>query len=587
MFFRSKKENKTLRLIKIILWLVPIGIFGWLLNQHFVPGGTLEMVYQVDQESNVFTNFASKERYKLLGTENTPGASDVFQLITTSPLYFNTIVPRPFASADVYLKYQNPDSQPVMRLGVEQPTGGYYFTDMAFLNPVLENLPPYWHMMRDNDLVLWQKDNEYEQILKANQTAHVEATKNLEEEYKIQVASIEEQYGEEISEAKIAERQKRLQELQKEYKEQTQALALQYTINQQAQPEYESIDSFFDKTPSSEKILQYNYDLITNAELPGYETMNKKTVITHALRGPHDIYTYVGKGENLDFTFTIQDINRHVGADIFTVQVYDIFGNLIEEVTAPDDGEDQRTGRVFPERRHQLLIEDIPHGTYRLKIDLPDDDIFIKKIETDQHLLMFKGNIYLADNAEYRDILLDKEFSPTTLYTTAKSIEARTAHDDGYQVLRVGRQNININETHLLYEADGLSGITPIVSPKNDVYISGKGFFAFSRDQMFDTTFGLATDVAEADIIDSYEYIIAKYPKAKQQGEWYIAAAHVEVPELYFHEGIDLTANFIITMPGLPEHDRVLQVKEVRVVFHKEPIKLNNIVEKIKNKILK
>ena len=578
-------HDNVLKIIRLLLWLAPIALLIWLLGNYFVPGGRLELAYQVDEESSIFKNFASKERDKLLGTENVPGATDVYQIITTSPFYFNVVVPRPFFEADIYLKYKNPDQQPSIRLGVEKPDGNYYFTDMAFLNPNLDNLPPYWQMIRKGDLVLWQLDREYKNELQERDDAYQQSKEVIDYEYKETVKRIE-RFFQDIGGGGVQseDRQIRLREVEQEYDEQLKKITLNKKVIREPQTRFDSIDDFLTNVPATGSMLRYNYNLSTNLELPNYRKSNVTTVITKSLRGPHEIYTYIGKGEDLNFIFTIQDINRHAGKDIFSVKVYNAWGEKIEEVKVPDDGEDQATGRVFPERRHQLLLENIPHGIYRIVIDIVDDDIFIKKIETFQNLFMFNKNIYLADNAEYTSVLGDKELRPTTLYTTGSFFRARTAHDDGCQSLRVGSQSLVINETHTLETISDLKGITSIVSPRNDVYLESDGLFAFSQDQIFDTTFGLVKSVNEVSDIDDYDYIIANYPKAQQENEWLVAKAHVTSPDLYFHKGNDLTANFIITFPGLPENNRTIRVKEVRVVFQKEPITISNIFERLKNK---
>ena len=56
------------------------------------------------------------------------------------------------------------------------------------------------------------------------------------------------------------------------------------------------------------------------------------------------------------------------------------------------------------------------------------------------------------------------------------------------------------------------------------------------------------------------------------------------LPHLYYNK--DNKARFIITMPGLPEGGRTLKVKEVTVLFEKEPITIRQIFSKIKTRII-
>jgi len=505
-----RRIEKFFKVVKVVLWLLPVFLFVWILNQNFVPGGKFEVKYDVTKDSKLLRNFASKEKDKLIGTKNRPGDNGYFQLITTTPVYFDVTVPRPFPKATIYLKYQNPDGQPEIKLGAEQVNGAYYYQDMAHFNPIVDDLlnsgSGQWYTIQEGDLILWQRDGR----------------------------------------------------------------------------RYETIDDLLQNLPETEKILQYNYKLASPSELPGYKKSSQLQEINKSLRGKHEIYTYLAQGENLDFTFTIQDINRNSGEDDFKVVVYSNVGEKIKEESLPDDGEDKASGQVLPERTKQILIHEIPPGVYRLSIDT-SDDIFIKKIVTKQNLLMFQGNIYLTDNDEYKDILGDKKIESTAFYTTSSTLKIRTAHEKGLQILTVGQESLEIDEKHSFKEIEELGGVTRIVTPQNDVYIEGDGFFAFKADQLFDPNFNLVPGVADADNIEEYEFIIAKYKQAKKIDDYFLAEATVEVPHLYFKNNEKITTSFIFSLPGLPENKRLFKIKEVTILFEKEPLTINNFIPRLKN----
>jgi len=594
--------QKTTKIIKVILWLIPLFLFILILNQHFVPTGKLDIKYNVSKDSKLVMNFASKETDKLIGTKNKPGEKEYFQLITTSPVYFDVKVPRPFQKATVSLKYQNPNSQPDIKLGVKQANEAFYYQDMAFLHPVLESLPEYWDKIQEGNLFLWQKNKKYIEEKKLKQEEFDKKSKELDiwqfdelkklnDEYKKYIINKENKeikLEDNLNETKKDEYKIKKQAIEEKYQENLDKITEENKVEERPKPEFSSIKEFINNLPNSNKITQFNYDLSSYFELPYYQKSYKTIEINKSIRGKHEVYTYIGKEEDLNFTFTIQDINRHAGADVFNVTVINNKGEKVKEFSIPDDGDEKASGKVFPERNLQILMENIPYGFYRLVINT-NDDVFIKKIVTFQHLLIFKGNIYLTDNEEYKVILGDKKLEPTTLYTNGSTIRARTAHDAGLQKLEIKKEKgkkinyLDINEKHTLKEFADFSDVTEISSPKNDIYIEGDGFFAFDNNQLFNPDFGTVAQLDSVSDIEAYDYIIANYLQAKQEGDWLVAKAIVEAPFLYFHKNQDITTNFIFSLPGLPENYRVLKIKEITIQFEKEPITIHNFFPKLKN----
>lgn len=495
-----------------VLWLLPLILIGWIVVQNYVPRGVLEVRYTAQNGSKAITDFASKEPVQYFSSSTKAGNQKMTQLISTSPLYFTLNVPRPFPKATISMTYQNPEAQPLFKLGVLQANDQYSFEVMAHYSPLLEEL------LNIGDTDGWQSITEGNKLLL-----------------------------------------------------------------QRGDKKYSTIDEFNNDRPADDVMLQYNYPVLKSEALPGYRAQDTVMAITKSLRGSHEIYAYTGIDEQIDITFTFQDINRHVGEDTVKVTVYNFRGDEVANYLVNDDGETFASGRVHDEQILRVAPKTNTHGTYRILIET-NDDVFIKRIESYQHLLMFNKAIYLTDNEEYKDILGNKIVSPTTLYTNATALSASTAHDDGFQTLTVGSEEFDIAESHIEYDILDLTGATKIISPANDIYIEGAGKFAFSQEQLFDPTFGLIPSINDVDSLDGFEYIIAEYKKPDIKGAWHTATATVEVPELYYSNNM---VHFIITLPGLPENGRLLHVQEVSVVLEKEPITLSNFFTKIKNKLSK
>lgn len=568
MFWKRKKstEERIVVAIRVLLWLLPLVLLAHLLDKYFVPSGTETIVYAVQKGSPLVRNFASKEPDRLIGTKNTPGATDYFQQITTSPLYFDVIVPRPFRQATVTVKYQNPKNQPSIQLGVMQANKAYSYKTLADLNIKLNSLPDYWELVRDGDVYLWQKNVPYYQEIQARQALFNSRKKKLDA---WRTSELDGANG--IDQQQVIE-QKYLIELDN--------ITTETKVVKTGAVTYSSVQDFLRKVPPKNEIVQFQYDMNKYFELPGYQRSTTATEITKSMRGAQEIYTYLADHEDLQFVLSIQDINRHVGADPVNITVFNPSGKKVLQVAEPDDGETAASGRVRPERQINVHAAVTQHGVYRLVIDT-NDDIFIKKIRTFQHLLMFKGHVYLTDNQEYQAVLGDMRFSPTVVYTDNSVIRASTSHQKSLQTLAVGVQNLTLNTVGTQEEKDGLHGVTTIVSPKNDVYIEGDGFFAFSRDQLFDPTQVIVPSLDSVSNADDFDYIIAHYQQAQTDGDWLVASTTVAVPQLYFDRESDLSVHFIINMPGLHESGKILKVKDITIQFQKDPITVKKIVSKL------
>ncbi len=552
--------------IRVIVWVVPLLFLGWLLNRNFVPGGTFTVHFVPGQENALVSNFATKEPYQFIGTE--PDTGDAFQLITESPVYFTVKTPRPFPKVNVQVTYRNPDTQPELRLGIRQSNDGYVYTDLAYHEPTLENLGPYWLQIREGDTVLYQKNTKY-----------YDAVSTVEQERDKWLVNLEKKYGNEteLLTGRLAEEYNAEKALinQRFDKEQADVLVPAFT------PAYDSVNSFLVNPPSFSQIANYKYDLSSIWELPGYHKDSSLRMVSSSIRGSHAWYTYIGPDEELYYRLTLQDLNRHDGADDVHITVYNSVGGIIHEQVSGDDGVEIANGEVTPERVAEVRLDDLPFGVYSVQVDIADDDVMIKKIESTQSYFSFRQHVYLTDNQEYESVLQKKSFSGTTLYTDSTQIRFRTAHDNGLQSVFVNGKAYAITATHELIRVDDLSGISEVKIPQNDVYIEGDGIFSYSQSNFFNPSSAFASDLESVGDVDTYNYIIAQYPEKKEENGWYVAHGSFEVPKLYMGNQNSPEARFIISMPGLHENDRTLYIKEINITFTKDSITVENFFKRL------
>lgn len=561
-------EMRAFAVGRWILWLLPCLLLVVLLNDHYVPLGRQTIVYQVDHNSQVVRNFASKESDKLFGISNSDTDKKMFQLITVSPLYFDVVVPRPFQKATVSLTYQNPQDQEIIQLGVQQANGAYAYFPLAYANPTLDGLADYWSLINEGDTYFWQKNVEYYQNEKNAQRTYDSRKKKLDVWRDAQL--------------NLAVSPEQQQQINDQYQTELDQIAIDTAVAPSGSVQFASVEDFLHQAPPRDQIAQYNYDLSPYFDLPGYTPSNTALELKKSIRGKHELYTYIADDEALDFSFVVQDINRHAGEDpiIFTVVGPD--NTIVKKVVEPDDGNAAGNGVVKLERTVHLLVEGQRHGVYKITLDT-NDDVFFKRIITFQHLLMFHGSVYMTDNVEYSSVVGDGPFSPTRLYTTSTAIGAYSSHQQNLQTLRIGSKDMELTIPNEFTEIDGLSGTTVVYSSKNDVYVRGDGFFAFDPDQMFDTNISHVISVKNVKDIDEYNYIIATYPQPSQSDGWLTASAQVEVPQLYFDKGKDTVIHFMVNLPNMHETGKTLKVKSVKVVFEKPPVTATKIFEKIKS----
>jgi hypothetical protein len=108
------------------------------------------------------------------------------------------------------------------------------------------------------------------------------------------------------------------------------------TVLFQKNPHFKTVKEFLENLPPQELIATYNYKLNYQFRIPDYQPKAEGLEINKSLRGSHRMYTYI-KNEPLDFSFWIQDVNRHFGDDYVSIDVYQ-GDNLIYSDFIKDDG---------------------------------------------------------------------------------------------------------------------------------------------------------------------------------------------------------------------------------------------------------
>lgn len=352
----------------------------------------------------------------------------------------------------------------------------------------------------------------------------------------------------------------------------------------QKYPKYSSIQEFLNNLNGNNRVATFNYDLKRDYYLPGYLEPRDPLIINRTLRGPLQLAVYVAPSGSemygdLKINFKVQDINRQVGEDPIAVYVSDQAGRKVYSDLLSDDGFTMdRSGASAP-RNINIMVPHLRRGVYFIELR-NNQDIFTRQITSAHHKLVFREQLYLADNLEYADGFLDLLYQPTSLVTNGREFSFRTAHPLGYQTIYVnGRAAANLNVRHQEYFVSSTTPLTIIRSPLNDVQIATDGWLAFSHDQFFDPG---VYSVDEFPQLTAFDYLLAKYVPQAADG-WHIVKAGFPLTNVDIYKG---RLRLLISASKPTSQAGQLQIRGVKVILQKPPLTFNNAVDLLKHWII-
>ena len=343
----------------------------------------------------------------------------------------------------------------------------------------------------------------------------------------------------------------------------------------QKQKKYLNREQFMVAVPGLKNLAAYDYQLDRKFFLPNYRPSTEERVLTKALRGSHSFYTYL-KNETLDFTFIVQDINRTLGPDMFSVEVYNEDNKKVYDARLKDDGTVNNFDGATVKRDLAVKVAGLPEGVYRLELKA-EDDIFIREIRTKQQYLTFINRLYLSDNPEYQDGFLDLNYQPTAVYSNIPRLGFYTSHPQGLQTIGVNnKQSVELKSTHQNYFITAQSLPAYIYSPKNDLKIFGRGLMAFSQGMFFNPEIYSLRDLT---LTPDIENIISAYQTPQAVGNnWKKGRV---VFDLQNAQIINRKLRFGISAPEMNSASDVIPLKSIKVIFDKQPMNKGELIQKI------
>jgi hypothetical protein len=331
--------------------------------------------------------------------------------------------------------------------------------------------------------------------------------------------------------------------------------------------------------PGYNTIATLNYDLTKSLRLADYQPATASNLIDSALRGSHTIATYI-KNETLDFKFTLQELNQMAGADEASIEVWQ--GDKKVYVTAvADDGNISADGIVADPKITSVIIPSLAEGEYQIRVNIKNNEMLIRRIESTQKLITFLDHLYPVDNSRYHDLIPDIIERPATVYGGGGVFTFVAQSVSGRQTVTVDDESIVIKDPKTGYATKTRQwspGLRRITIPINDVYLTSNAGLSFSPEQYFDPKMGVAT-TTDLDNIDDRDFVIANYPQATTVDGWLVASQTITEPFVYKNDQDRI--RFVLSLPGLADNRRTIKIKEIEVVLERDPMTFAKVWDKI------
>ena len=256
--------------------------------------------------------------------------------------------------------------------------------------------------------------------------------------------------------------------------------------------------------------------------------VKKNTVIDATLRGAHTFYIYA-EG-NLKVSVKKQDINWYEGSDELEINLHDLDGKLISNMTIEDDGLTEKgdNGEI---QSGVLEVDGLKEGIY--KLEFSDADALIREIKINTNKIVSE-KVFLADNEIY-----DVPAKTSRLYLESNrkgQLDMITYHSAGIQKISYRENDLlkkfNFGKEDEWIAFDLSKGVYEIDFPKNDLIVSG-AYFAFFAENYFEP-FSQRVVPLRGDfnwIRKNVDYIATDYSRPEREGDWLAASTSFDLDE--------------------------------------------------------
>lgn len=317
------------------------------------------------------------------------------------------------------------------------------------------------------------------------------------------------------------------------YQQQLEQLKIQAIANNllfwQKNPIYSNLEQFIEKPPVDKITATYFFDLGDLSQKKSSSSSEKNTIFTRTLRGSHTLFIRVDK-KPLNITVEKQDSNAYKGEDRLLIELYKADKQITKKEISDDGISDIGSLKMKPQIE-QIKIDNLEPGIYKLVLTdkSQGSDIGITKIETNQSALILGSPFYILDDRL------------ATVWTNSKKITVTTWHKEGLQTVKLDSlYSLKVDKTNENYEynlnkpetADNTRELHQLDIPKNDLIITGDGYFSFSKESFFNPEPIKTVELSTVSDIEKIDYIIANYQPVKREGDWKVTQAYFDPKDI-------------------------------------------------------
>ena len=108
----------------------------------------------------------------------------------------------------------------------------------------------------------------------------------------------------------------------------------------------------------------------------------------------------------------------------------------------------------------------------------------------------------------------------------------------------------------------GRNELYKLESPKNDLIISGNGYFAFSQDSFFDPEIIKTIDLTELDDLENIDYVLTTLSQAKENNDWLTTEAFFDLKNIKID---DDELYFSLEVPDLNNYGGELEIDYLEI----------------------
>lgn len=324
--------------------------------------------------------------------------------------------------------------------------------------------------------------------------------------------------------------------------------------------QFPSVEAFLQGSYDSRRVGVFGFNPLQFYRDDTYVPAREPVTFRHTLRGAHELYVYAAD-EDLSLTFDKVDLNRSVGADTVTIEVWRD-GERVYHETAGDDGIESDNRDAGAPQTVRVRVPKVPAGLYRVLLKT-DNEVLLRNLTFGQHRFAFSSHIFFADGPVYGGV-----FSPIELQTHGSELVVETPHEEGVQTFTVDEKKHELAAVKKTVTVMNPAGTGSRVRlSRGDVYVASQGLISIAPALNFYPQGAQVLSLSEPFDFNQVDYVFAGYRPRPTNGG--VVARDTFRPEKIHHDGNVFT--FKLQAPGLYAGRFQLEVEKIRVFFDAEP----------------